>query len=108
VLCGLTDSATWLVVALTLWGLAKGMYDANIFASMYDVVPPEARGSAAGMMNTVGWLGGGAVAPLAIGVLAQTYGLGVAIAMASVVYLLAGGFLLTAIALFVKRDTETF
>jgi MFS family permease len=104
VLCGLTNSTTWLVVALTLWGLAKGMYDANIFASVYDVVPAEARGSAAGMMNTVGWLGGGAVAPLAIGVLAQVYGLGVAIALASGVYLVAGGFLVTAIALFVKRD----
>jgi MFS family permease len=82
-------------------------YDANIFASVYDVIPAEARGSAAGMMNTVGWLGGGAVAPLAIGILAQVYGLGVAIALASVVYLLAGGFLVTAIALFVKRDVET-
>lgn len=107
VLCGLTDSVAWLVVALTLWGFAKGMYDANIFASVYDVAPPEARGSAAGMMNTVGWLGGGAVAPLAIGVLAQSYGLGVAIALASAVYLVAGGILLTAIALFVKRDAET-
>ncbi|HEY2014490.1 MAG TPA: MFS transporter, partial [Bryobacteraceae bacterium] len=85
---------------------AKGMYDANIFASVYDVIPAEARGSAAGLMNTVGWLGGGAVAPLAIGLLAQAYGLGVAIAMASAVYLVAGGFLLTAIVWFVKRDVE--
>ena len=104
-LCGITNSTVWLVVALTLWGLAKGLYDANIFASVYDVVPPEARGSAAGLMNTVGWLGGGAVAPLVIGALAQKYGLGPAIAMASGVYLLAGVFLVTAIVRFVKRDS---
>ena len=104
VLCGMTDSTTVLVLALTMWGFAKGMYDANIFASVYDVIPAEARGSAAGLMNTVGWLGGGAVAPLAIGVLAQVYGLGAAIAMASGVYLLAGAILLTAILRFVKRD----
>lgn len=103
-LCGMTGSAAWLVVALTLWGFAKGLYDANIFASVYDVIPAEARGSAAGLMNTVGWLGGGAAAPLAIGVLAQVYGLGVAIALASAVYLAAGAFLLTAIVFFVKRD----
>jgi len=103
-LCGMTNSAAWLVVALTLWGFAKGLYDANIFASVYDVIPAEARGSAAGLMNTVGWLGGGAAAPLAIGVLAQVYGLGVAIALASAVYLAAGAFLLTAIVFFVKRD----
>ena len=84
------------------------MYDANIFASVYDVIPPEARGSAAGLMNTIGWLGGGALAPVAIGVLAQKYGLSVAIAMAAAVYLLAGGFLLTGIFWFVKRDAAAF
>jgi MFS family permease len=104
VLCGMTNSTTWLVLALTLWGFAKGMYDANILASVYDVIPAGSRGSAAGLMNTVGWLGGGAAAPLVIGVLAQVYGLGVAIALASGVYLLAGAFLLTAIVFFVKRD----
>jgi MFS family permease len=94
VLCGLTGSTVWLVVALTCWGFFKGIYDANIFASVYDVIPAEARGSAAGLMNTVGWLGGGALAPLIIGVLAQQYGLSVAIALASIVYLLAGAFLI--------------
>lgn len=96
VLCGLTNSAVWLVVALALWGFFKGMYDANIFASVYDVIPPETRGSAAGLMNTVGWLGGGAAAPLVIGVLAQQYGLSIAIALASLVYVVAGAFLITA------------
>lgn len=106
VLCGMTDSIEWLVVALTLWGFAKGLYDANIFASVFDVIPPETRGSAAGLMNTIGWLGGGAAAPLTIGILAKSYGLGVAIALASVVYLAAGAFLIAAIVLFVKRDLE--
>jgi MFS family permease len=104
VLCGLTDSVVLLMTALACWGLAKGMYDANIFASVYDVIPPESRGSAAGLMNTIGWLGGGALAPVTIGILAQRYGLSIAIAMAAAVYLLAGGFLLTAIFCFVKRD----
>ena len=105
-LCGMTNSIGWLVVALTFWGFAKGLYDANIFASVYDVIPPETRGSAAGLMNTVGWLGGGAVAPVTIGILSKAYGLGVAIALTSAVYLAAGAFLLVAIVLFVKRDQE--
>ncbi|MBZ5585836.1 MAG: MFS transporter [Acidobacteriia bacterium] len=98
-LCALTTSVGWLVVALTVWGFCKGMYDANIFASVYDVVPAESRGAAAGLMNTVGWLGGGAAAPLAIGILAQSYGLSVAIAMASAVYVAAGILLVTAVKL---------
>ncbi len=99
VLCGTTASIGWLIVALTMWGLFKGLYDANIFASVYDVVPPEARGTAAGLMNTIGWLGGGGTAPVVIGLIASERGLGTAIALASVVYLAAAALLLLAIAL---------
>jgi uncharacterized membrane protein YuzA (DUF378 family) len=55
-------------------------------------------------MNTIGWLGGGALAPLTIGILASAYGLSVAIALASAVYILSGLCLLTAILFFVKQD----
>ena len=96
VLCGMTHSTGMLIGALTAWGFFKGLYDANIFASMFDVVRPEARGTAAGLMNTVGWLGGGGSAPIVIGLLSREYGLGGSIAMASVVYLLAGCLLLRA------------
>jgi MFS family permease len=96
VLCGMTRSIVWLIVALTVWGFFKGLYDANIFASVFDVVPPEVRGTAAGFMNTVGWLGGGGSAPLVIGWISQSQGLGPAIAMASLVYVLAGVLLLFA------------
>jgi sugar phosphate permease len=97
VLCGMTESIGLLMAALACWGFFKGMYDANIFASVYDVIPPESRGSAAGLMNTIGWLGGGALAPVTIGVLAARWGLSAAIAMTGGVYLVAGVLLLLAI-----------
>ena len=103
-ICGLTQSVGVLMLALTCWGFFKGLYDANIFASVFDVVRPEARGTAAGFMNTVGWLAGGGSAPLVIGIIAQRESLGLAIALASVVYVAAGVLLLTGIALFVARD----
>ncbi len=103
-LCGLTDSVTVLIGALTAWGFFKGLYDANIFASVFDVIRPEARGTAAGFMNTVGWLAGGGSAPLVIGIIAQRRSLGLAIALASTVYIAAGLVLLAGILLFVKRD----
>ena len=62
-LCGLTPSVGTVMLALTAWGFFKGLYDANIFASVFDVVRPEARGTAAGFMNAVGWLAGGGSAP---------------------------------------------
>jgi MFS family permease len=92
VLCGWTRSVSWLIVALAAWGFFKGIYDANIFASVFDVIRPEARGRAAGLMNMVGWLGGG-VAPLAVGYVAQLSSLSAAIMLAASVYVLGALFL---------------
>jgi MFS family permease len=96
VLCGQTRSVAWLIVALIAWGLCKGLYDANIYASLFDVIPPEARGTAAGFMNMVGWLGGGGTAPIVIGYIAQQENLSYAISLAAAVYLAAGAILLVA------------
>lgn len=103
--CGLSRTVPRLILALTAWGFCKGMYDANIFASLFDVVQPEARGSAAGFMNSAGWLGGGGAAPVVIGVIARWRGLGAGITAASAVYLLACALLLTA-SLYVKQDAQ--
>jgi MFS family permease len=103
-LCGQTRSVFWLVLALTAWGLFKGLYDANIFASVFDVVRPGSRGSTAGFMNLVGWLGGGATAPLVIGLIAERRGLGWAISSAALVYLAAALLLLLAALVLAPRD----
>jgi MFS family permease len=95
-LCGQTLSHVWLFFGLTCWGFFKGFYDANIFASVFDVVPPAARGTVAGFMNTFGWLIGGTTAPYVVGVLGEKYGLGPAIGSAAIAYLLAGCLLLVA------------
>jgi MFS family permease len=57
-----------LIVYLTLIGLAKGIYDANIWASMYDVVHPTRRATMLGLANMIGWFGAGC----------GTYGFGLA------------------------------
>jgi MFS family permease len=95
VLSGWTHSVPILILALVAWGFFKGIYDANIFASIYDVVPPEARGRAAGLMNMTGWLGGG-IAPLVVGSAAQHSSLSTAIMLTAGIYVL--GALLLAIA----------
>jgi MFS family permease len=102
-LCGSTPVLTIAVTALFFWGLFKGFYDANIWASLFDVVRPEARGRAVGLMNMVGWLGGG-TAPVVIGYLAQTLGLGGAIASAAYVYALGAVLLIVAAKIFAPRD----
>ena len=96
VLCGHTRSVPTLLIALTVWGWFKGMHDANIFASLFDVVPTAVQGKAAGLMNMTGWLGGGATAPVVIGYLARSIGLGPAISFAAMAYVAAGILLLIA------------
>src|SRR5260370_589980 len=63
---GMTRDVGALMLVMTIFGFCKGLYDANIFASLYDVVHPRARATAAGVMNAVGWTGG-ALAPTIIG-----------------------------------------
>jgi MFS family permease len=99
---GLCTTTPVLLLAMTAFGLCKGCYDAGIFASLFDQIEPEARASAAGIMNTVGW-GGGALGPLFVG-LATRYGGGAsdvenmsrAIAAGGVVYLVCAALLVAA------------
>lgn len=106
VLCALTGSMEWLISGLLLWGLFQGFYQANIFASVFDVIPPEARGTATGFMNMMGWLAGGGSAPVVVGILADRMGLSHAIAVTATAYVLASALLLVAALGFARRDTE--
>ena len=90
ILCGLRHSLALVIAALIAWGFCKGMYDSNIFAAVFDVVPIRSRGTVSGLMNCVGWLIGGGAAPVAIGYLATYITLGRAIAVSSLVYVIAG------------------
>jgi sugar phosphate permease len=102
--CSQTRSAGVLAGSLIAWGLFKGLYDANIFASIFDVIPAEARGTAAGVMNMIGWLCGGGLAPVAVGYLSQSVGLSRAIGFTAGVYVLGGLVLLLASRL-ARRET---
>jgi MFS family permease len=104
IMCGIAHSLSLVIAALVAWGFCKGIYDSNIFASAFDVVPIEARGTVSGLMNCIGWLIGGGAAPVAIGFLATYIPLGQAIAVSSVVYVMAGAVLAIAAMRLLKAD----
>jgi MFS family permease len=105
-LTGWSSSVPMLIAALVGAGFCKGIYDANIFASLFDVVEPADRGTAAGLMNTVGW-SGALVAPPLIGKASELFGLGAAITATAAVYLLVGLLAIAAARLIGTRHTRT-
>jgi MFS family permease len=102
-LAGWTLSVPLVIVALTGFGYFKGLYDANIWASLHDVVPPERRASAVGFMNSVGWIGGG-VAPVAIAAASERFGMGTCISANSLIYLLVAVLLFYGIKRYMLRN----
>jgi MFS family permease len=112
VVVGQTRNTGTLVLAMACFGWFKGFYDSGIFASLYDVIGPRARGTAAGVMNTVGW-SGGALGPLFVG-LASKYGgrptavenMSNAIAFSALLYLVAAVCLIAAMLFLPKRRPD--
>ncbi len=104
-LTGWTLSVPVLIIAMSGFGYAKGLYDANIWASLYDVVKPEHRGAACGIMNSMAWLGG-SLGPIAIAVVAQSAGMSAAISASSAVYLAVGLLMFFGIRRFMPRAAQ--
>lgn len=104
-LAGWTLSVPVLILALIGFGYFKGFYDANIWASLHDVVRPERRASAVGFMNSIGWFGGG-IAPVAIAAASDRYGMSACISANSLVYLFFGLLLLGGARMWMRSKRE--
>jgi MFS family permease len=89
---GRTSSIPVLVAAMACFGYFKGLYDANIFAALYDVVTVEVRAAAAGLLNSLGWLGAG-FAPLLVAAGARRFGMSACLSATSLIYLCCAGLL---------------
>ena len=72
-LFGLAPSVTLTFVAAAAYGLLRGLFEANQFMSIFDVVPPSFRASAIGFTNVLaGTIG--ALSPVILGALSQKQG----------------------------------
>lgn len=88
-LTGWTLSIPVLVLAMIGFGYFKGLYDANIIAGLYDVVAVQNRGTAAGIANSLGWLGGG-LAPVLIAVGSSRFGMSACMSATAAIYIVIG------------------
>ncbi|MCU0226100.1 MAG: MFS transporter [Bryobacterales bacterium] len=102
-LIGWSDSSTVVFASLGAYGICRGFYDSNLFASLYEVVRPESRATATGFMIAVAFLFGGS-APAIIGWLSTQLSLGMALASTSGCYLLGGILIALACLIWFRRD----
>lgn len=100
---GSSHSEILTYLALGLFGLFRGVYDSNIVASLYEVVPMRWRSSAYGLMLMIAFLVG-AFSPYLLGILKPTLGLSVGLSGLSVSYLLGSVFIAIGAFFFFKID----
>ena len=101
-----TQSLTVCFVALFLFGLFRGVYDSNMFASLFDVVAPRYRASASGIMLCFGFIIG-STAPAVLGYMRDVFGISSAIASLGGFYFTGAIIILFARNFFFKRDYES-
>lgn len=70
---GFTASIAFVWAMLTFWGVARGLFQANNYPSVFDVVPAEVRASAVGFLNFITYMIG-SLAPLLFGWLSHRWG----------------------------------
>lgn len=105
--CGTTKELMVIIVMMTFFGFFKGIYDSNIWAALYDVVPPARRSTAVGLMNTIGWLGA-AAGPVSVGagVTRGYFTFGQAFAGTGGIYLALGLLLMFSAFVLAPRDVR--
>jgi len=104
-LAGWTRTVPLVIFALVGFGYFKGLYDANIWASLHDVVPPHRRASAVGLVNSIGWIGAG-VAPVAIAAASDRFGMSACISANSLIYLSVAMLLLYGVQRYLRSRRE--
>jgi len=98
-----TPLATY--IALFIFGVFRGAYDSNIFASLYEVIKPEIKSSASGLMIMSAFLVG-AFSPLLLGIIKPTLGLSTALSWLWISYFIGSLLILIAALYYFKKDKE--
>jgi MFS family permease len=91
-LLNLSPNLACTVAILLLAGTFKGLFDANIYAAVHDVVLPRDRATAVGTLTAFGFTGA-AASSVIVGAAARTAGLGMGLSMAGLTCCLGAGLL---------------
>lgn len=102
---GAATTITETYVTLFLFGVFRGIYDANIFASLYEVIAPRMRSSASGLMLMSAFLVG-SFSPLLMGLSKAYWSLSASFSMLSVSYFIGAISIAIAVTFYFSKDME--
>ena len=99
------DAFVAVCVAMGLFGFARGVYDSNQFASIFDVVAPRYRGSAMGIMLCFAFVVAG-VAPVVLGWVKDNFTMAIGLKALAGFFVAGAAVIAVARCRFLERDYE--
>ncbi|MBB5437992.1 MFS family permease [Pedobacter sp. AK017] len=102
-LMGSANQLFWVYAGMGLFGFFRGIYDSNIYASLFLVIPPAIRASVSGAMIMFAFLIG-AFAPWILGIVKPTLGLSDGLSALSIVYLAGSIFIFIALKFTLSKE----
>lgn len=102
-LMGASSNPAMVYVALAAFGFFRGIYDSNLFAALFDVIPPRYRSSATGLMLSCAFIVG-ATSPVLLGYVKQHVNLSIGLSSLGAVYLVGAVLIFAATKLFFRKD----
>lgn len=97
------QSLPLMLISVTLFGFATGIYDSNLYAALLEVINPRYRAAATGFFGCGGSIVG-ALGPATMGILSDTFSLRTAFASLSVFALLGAILVVIARVFTFKKD----
>ncbi len=79
-------------VAMALFGVFRGVYDSNLMASLFDIIPQKYHASGAGLMLSCAFVFG-STSPVVLGLLKDAFSSTAALASLAVFYLVGAGII---------------
>jgi len=102
-LLGSMDTLLLVYAAMAVFGLFRGVYDSNIYAALYEVIPSRYRSSATGLMTAFGYTAS-AGAPLILAYIKQYANLSMGMSLLAPAYLVGAALIWIAARFFFKHD----
>jgi sugar phosphate permease len=100
---GQADTTFNMYVALSGFGFCRGLYEANLYATLFEVIEPKYRSTSVGLSAMFAYVTA-SIAPFLLGYLKPTLGLSDGLSALSIAYLLGGICILIALKWFFKKD----